>query len=162
MDAILNTSTKENEAFIIARDRDEMSSTLPNLLIEGVGASSLMKSIKLVLALLLGTNVSKVINKFLLKAGIRERHCTAIVKSGVRESPDPRLINEEAYGETNSSLVVVKAVLDGLVGVEEHFKAAYLGLASVVVLLASIFRRLFNEISRQRCKYLHSLWLCRD
>ena len=139
-----------------------MSSILPNLLIEGVGASGLMKSIELVPALLLGTNVLKVIDKFLLEAGVREGYCTAVVGSGVRGPPDPRLANEEAYGETNSSLVVVEAVLDGLVGVEEHFKAAYLGLASVVVSLVSVFRRLLDEISGQRCEYLHSPWLRRD
>ena len=147
LDAILNTSAKENEAFIVAGNRDEMSSTLPNLLIEGVGAGGLMKSIELVSALLLSTNVSKVIDKFLLKADIREGHCTTVVESGVRESLDLRLANEEAYGETNLSLVIVEAVLDGLVGVEKHFKAAYLGLVSVVILLTSVFRRLLNEIS---------------
>ena len=139
-----------------------MSSTLPNLLIEGVGASGLMKSIELVPALLLGTNVSKVIDKFLLEASIREGHCTTIVGSGVRKPPDPRLANEEACGETNSSLVVVEVVLDGLVGVEKHFKAAYPGLASVVVSLASVFWRLLDKISGQRCEYLHSPWLYRD
>ena len=121
-----------------------------------------MKSIELVLALLLDTNISKVIDKFLLKAGIREGHCTAIIRSRVRGPPDPRLANEEACGETNSSLVVVEAVLDGLVGIEEHFKVAYLGLASVVVSLASVFRRLLDKISRQRYEYLHSPWLRRD
>ena len=125
-----------------------MSSTLPNLLIEGVGASGLIKSIELVPALLLGTNVSKVINKFLLEAGIREGYCIAIVKFRVYRPLDLRLANEEAYGETNSSLVVVEAVLDGLVGIEEYFKAVYLDLVSVVISLASIFRRLLNKISR--------------
>ena len=148
MDTILNIFAKENEAFIVIRDRDEMSSILSNLLIEGVGASDLIKSIELVSALLLGTNVSKVINKFLLEANIREGYCIAIVGSRVRELSDLRLANEEAYDETNSSLVVIEAVLDGLVGIEEHFKAAYLDLVSVVVSLASVFRRLLDKISR--------------